>query len=263
MIKKPNKQTNKIIIPSSVRAMRPGSKQGEPVQGGSVETALPSRRPWQNHINASHRRSLYFAKHKTVSLQIYGNNVTGAKGCHFESKKAHFIVALMANDVKANYTPTCWERNQSQERNVQLETHPQEFGKPALLPSHANLSQAQTKDVFSPSRNGKDWWWDSLKGVLASSSEANTSLLLPRGGGKEWEPQGSLPSGIWIQKGESWAETERDGCPKKELELLLQVVLRFQELLEWTGRWYRREAWLGISYEILGMSQTPWARAQL
>lgn len=47
-----------------------------------------------------------FAKYKTVSLQIYGNNVTGAKGCHFESKAAHFSVALMANDVKANYTPT-------------------------------------------------------------------------------------------------------------------------------------------------------------
>lgn len=29
-----------------------------------------------------------------------------------------------------------------------------------------------------PSRNGKDWWWDSLKGVLASSLEAKTSLLL-------------------------------------------------------------------------------------
>lgn len=47
------------------------------------------------------------AKYKTVPLQIYGNNVTGAKGCHFESKKAHFSVALLASDVKANYTPTC------------------------------------------------------------------------------------------------------------------------------------------------------------
>lgn len=28
------------------------------------------------------------------------------------------------------------------------ETHPQEFGKPGLLPSCANLSQAETKDVF-------------------------------------------------------------------------------------------------------------------
>lgn len=62
-------------------------------------------------------------------MQIYGNNVTGAKSCHFESKKAHFTVALMASNVKANYTPTHQERNQSQERNVQLETHPQEFGK--------------------------------------------------------------------------------------------------------------------------------------
>lgn len=102
----------------------------------------------KNHINASRRRSLCFAKYKTVPLQIYGNNVTGAKGCHFESKKAHFSVALMASDVKANYTPTRWERNQSQEGNIQLETHPQEFGKPALLPSQANLSQAQTKDVL-------------------------------------------------------------------------------------------------------------------
>lgn len=54
----------------------------------------------------------------------------------------------MASDAKVNYTPARWERNQSQERNVQLETHPQEFGKPALLPSCANLSQAQTKDAF-------------------------------------------------------------------------------------------------------------------
>lgn len=66
----------------------------------------PPENHGKNPINASHRRALYFAKYKTVSLQIYGNNVTGAKGCHFESKKAHFSVALMASDVKANYTPT-------------------------------------------------------------------------------------------------------------------------------------------------------------
>lgn len=145
----------------------------------------PSRRPWQNHINVSHRRSLCFAKYKTVSLQIYGNNVRGAKGCHFESKKAHFIVALMASDVKANYTPTCWERNQSQERNVHLETHPQEFGKPALLPSHANLSQAQTKDVFFPI---KKW-----KGLVMRQWEESVSKLF-------WG-QDFTPASMWGWEG--------------------------------------------------------------
>lgn len=46
-------------------------------------------------------------------------------------------------------TPPLAEREiKVKERNVHPETHPQEFGKPALPPSHANLSQAQTKDVF-------------------------------------------------------------------------------------------------------------------
>lgn len=73
---------------------------------GRWKQLYPPEEHGKNHINASQRRSLCFAKYKTVSLQIYGNNVTGAKGCHFESKKAHFSVALMASDVKANYTPT-------------------------------------------------------------------------------------------------------------------------------------------------------------
>lgn len=48
-----------------------------------------------------------------------------------------------------------------------------------------------------PSRNGKDWWWDSLKRVLVNSSEANTPLRPPYGGERERKPQGSLPGGTW------------------------------------------------------------------
>lgn len=73
---------------------------------GQWKQLYPPEHHGKSHINASCRIALYFTKYKTVSLQIYGNNVTGAKGCHFESKKAHFSMALMASNVKANYTPT-------------------------------------------------------------------------------------------------------------------------------------------------------------
>lgn len=89
-------------------------KKRNQFRAGQWKQLYPPEDHGNNHFSASHRRSLYFAKYKTVSLQIYGNNVTGAKGCHFESKKAHFTVALMASDVKANYTPTRQDRNQSQ-----------------------------------------------------------------------------------------------------------------------------------------------------
>ena len=80
--------------------------KGNQFRVGQWKQLYPPEDHGENHINASQRRSLYFAKYNTVSLQIYGNNVTRAKGCQFESKKAHFSVALMASDVKANYTPT-------------------------------------------------------------------------------------------------------------------------------------------------------------
>lgn len=108
LIKKPNKPKQ----PKS--SVSKHQNKGNQFRAGQWKQLYPPEDHGKNHFNASHRRSLYFAKFKTVSLQIYGNNVTEAKGCHFESKKAHFTVALMASDVKANYTPTRQERNQSQ-----------------------------------------------------------------------------------------------------------------------------------------------------
>lgn len=70
-------------------------------------------------------------------------------------------------------------------RNIQLETHPQELGKPALLPSHANLSQTQTKDLFFLIRTKeKDWLQDSPKGNSRGYSKGpNCTLATCENGG--------------------------------------------------------------------------------
>lgn len=112
-------QEKKIHYNNQFRFLKPKSSSQAPksnVSGcqnkgnrfrvGRWKHLYPPEDRGKNHINASRRRSLCVAKYKTVPLQIYGNNVTGAKSCHFESKKARFSVALMASDVKANYTPT-------------------------------------------------------------------------------------------------------------------------------------------------------------
>lgn len=71
---------------------------------------------------------------------------------------------------------------------------------------------------FFPSRNGKDWWWDSLKGVLVSSCEAKTPLRPPCGG---WEGGGAtrltawwnlnIKRGVMTRNWKGWMPKERNG----------------------------------------------------
>lgn len=143
------------------------------IRVGQWKQLYPPEDHGKNHITASCRRSFYFAKYKTPSLQIYGNNVTGAKGCHFKSTKAHFTVVLMASHVKANYTPTCWEREIKVGRGMFHRSWERQHSFQAMLINH-RLKQSIG---FLPLRKGKHWWQGSPKGDLGSSSKGQDSTL--------------------------------------------------------------------------------------
>lgn len=122
--------------------------------------------------------------------------------------------ALMASNVKVNYTPRHPERNQSQERNIQQRHTHRSFGKQRLLPSCANLAGLKQRICFyfvSREGNGKHWWWDGSTGSCGQSLKCKLGFLHSQ---RAMVGSGAMRLNTVsnLTKWELWAETKRDGC---------------------------------------------------
>lgn len=158
-------------------------------------------------------------------------------------------------------TPPLAEGEISQEGSIQLQTHPQEFGTPALFPSHANLSQAPTKDVFFPIEKWEGLMTGWSRGRLR---ELFSRPTLPSGHMWEWEggvPQGSLTDRTWIEKGSNKQKLEGRGIQRKNWSSFSRLYWGPMSYLSYLAGGVKgiHDLQWEITRWWVGRSQTLWA----
>lgn len=154
-----------------------------------METALPSRRPWRNHINAHCRRSLYLQNIKLFHCKSMETMSQGPRAVT-SSQRRPISVWHWRPMMSRRITPPLPKREIKVRRGTFSWRHAHRSSESqhsfqAMLIYHR---LKQRMHFFSPSRNEKHWGWDSPRGDLGNYSKGWDSTLATCGNEKEEVP---------------------------------------------------------------------------